>query len=121
MTPRGSASSKLRAYPMIPRTRFLITAAVVCHLLFAHPLVTSQLLSPANSSGASQTPPNIPIALRAEDVTISAVTQEKEGPVIKLHGSIEIHDGTYTLHANDATYNMDTREVTADGNVVLDG
>ncbi len=121
MSPREFASSGLRAFPMIPRTRFLITAALVCHLLFAHPLVTSQLLSAANPSGASQSPPNIPTALRSEDVTISALTQEKQGAVINLHGKVEIHDGTYVLHADDATYNMETRQVTADGHIVLDG
>ena len=35
-------------FPMSSRTRFLITAAFVCHLLLAPPLVTSQLLSPAS-------------------------------------------------------------------------
>jgi LPS-assembly protein len=78
------------------------------------------LLSAA-SSGTPQGPPNIPPALRFEDVTISALTQEKEGPVIKLHGKVEIRDGMYILHADEATYNIETREVTADGHVVLDG
>src|SRR6201998_3188189 len=40
----------LRALPMISRTRFLITAAFVCHLLLAPRLVTSQLRSVPNST-----------------------------------------------------------------------
>ncbi len=121
MTPREFAGSGVRAFPMIPRTRFLITAALVCHLLFAHPLVTSQLLSSANPPSGSQGPPNIPPGLHSEDVTIGAVTQEKEGQVIRLHGKVEIHEGMYIFHADEATYNTETREVTADGHVVLDG
>lgn len=120
MTQHEFARSGTRVFPMIPRTRFLITAALVCHLLFAHPLVTSQLLAAANSSAAPQSSPYIPTALRSEDVTISAVTQEKDGPVIKLHGKVEVHDGTHVLHADEATYNTETRDVTADGDVVLD-
>ena len=106
---------------MIPRTRFLITAALLCHLLFAHSLVTSQLLSTPNASSASQVPPNIPRALRTEDVTISAVTQEKQGPVIHLHGKVEIHDGMYIFRADEATYNTESRAVTGDGHAILDG
>ena len=116
----GLAGRGVLAVPMTSRTRFLITAALVCHLLFAHALVTSQLLS-ASSGAASETSPNIPPALEYENVTIRAVTQENKGAVSKLHGKVEIHYGTYTLHADEATYNSDTSEAVADGHVVLDG
>jgi LPS-assembly protein len=105
---------------MTSRTRFLITAALVCHLLFAHALVTSQLLS-AGSPATPQTLPDVPPALEYENVIISAVTQEQQGAVSKLHGDVEIHYGTYILHADEATYNKDTGEATADGHVLLDG
>lgn len=120
MTRREFTLNKIRALSMIPRTRFLITAAFVCHLLFAHPLVTSQLLS-TNSAADGNNPPNVPAALRSEDVTISAVSQEKDGTLITLHGKVEIHDGAYVFQADKATYNTETREVIADGNVILDG
>jgi len=105
---------------MTSRTRFLITAALLCHLLFAHPLVTSQLRS-AETPSAPQTLPNVPPALIYEDVTLRALTQEQQGAVSRLHGEAEIHCGAYVLHADEATYNKDTGEATADGHVVLDG
>jgi LPS-assembly protein len=105
---------------MTSRTRFLITATFVCHLLFAHDLVTSQLRSSAGSA-ESPTPPSPSSALQSEEVTVRAVTQEKEGAMVKLHGQVEIHYGTYVLRADDATYNTDTGEATATGHVSLDG
>jgi LPS-assembly protein len=105
---------------MTSRTRFLITAALVCHLLLAHSLVTSQLL-PATTPNPAQNLPNTPSALREEDVTISAITQEKIGPIYKLHGQAEIHYGVYILRADEVEYNADTGHATADGHVVLEG
>lgn len=102
---------------MISRIRLIITAFVVCHLLVAAPLVTSQLLfaSPL---------PQIPPAAgqdQSEDVTIRSLEQEKDGVVYKLRGQAEIHYGTYILYADEITYNSETGESTADGHVVLDG
>jgi LPS-assembly protein len=108
-------------FPMTSRTRFLITAAFICHLLLAPSLVTSQLLSSASSSGGDRSLPNTPSAPNEEDVTISAISQEKIGPVYKLHGSAEIHYGLYILRGDEVTYNADTGQATADGHVVLDG
>ena len=105
---------------MTSRTRFLITAAVACHLLLTPPLVTSQLLSPS-ATASSQDRATSPGALKEEDVTISALQQEKMGAIYKLHSKAEIHYGTYILFADEITYNSDTGDSTADGNVVLDG
>jgi LPS-assembly protein len=106
---------------MTSRTRFLITAAFVCHLLLAPSLVTSQLLSQVTPSDSVQDLPNTPSALNEEDVTIRAVTQEKTGAIYKLHGKAEIHYGVYILRADEITYNADTGQSTADGHVVLEG
>jgi LPS-assembly protein len=106
---------------MISRKRFLITAAVLCHLLFAHALVTSQLLPATDSSSQQQAPPNIPPPVSYEEVTIQALSQEKQGPLITLQGRVQIHYDGYILRADKATYNSDTREATADGHVELDG
>jgi len=106
---------------MTSRTRFLITAAFVCHLILAPSLVTSQLLSPASVSGPAQSLPNTPSAPKEEDVTISAITQEKNGPTYKLHGKAEIHYGVYILRGDEITYNADTGQSTVDGHVVLEG
>ena len=104
---------------MTSRTRFLITAAVACHLLLALPLVTSQLLyTPDTSSSESQ--PGTPAGLQ-EDVTITALQQEKTGTIYKLHGKAEIHYGAYVLFADEITYNSETGDSTADGNVILEG
>ncbi len=127
--------------PMTLRNRFLITAAVLCHLLLVPPLVTSQL-PPANAPAAEPraaasaqasaekpaTAPSTPCALAAAaqkekgDVrTICAIQQEEEGSVYKLHGAVEIYYGTYILRADEATYNSDTREATGTGHFALDG
>ena len=108
---------------MTSRTRFLITAAFVCHLLLAPSIVTSQLLSAAKQGDAppSPTPPPAPSAAKEQDVTIQALQQEKDGPVFKLRGQAEIHYGTYVLYADSVDYNSDTGDVVADGHVVLDG
>ena len=102
-------------------TRFLITAAAVCHLLLSPPLVTSQLLSSPAPPSPSQGLPNAPSTPREEDVTITALTQEKEGSIYKLHEKAEVHYGTYILYADEMTYNSATGDSTADGHVVLDG
>jgi LPS-assembly protein len=123
--------------PMTLRNRFLITAAVLCHLLLVPPLVTSQLLpadaapataraaaSPETSANAQATPCSRAAAAQKEagDVhTICAIQQEEEGAVYKLHGAVEIYYGSYVLRADEATYNSDTKEATATGHFALDG
>lgn len=106
---------------MTSRTRFLITAAFVCHLLLASPVVTSQLLSASETSKDKASPPSAPSTVREQDVTIRALQQEKDGAVFKLRGQAEIHYGTYILYADSIDYNSDTGEAIADGHVVLDG
>ena len=101
---------------MPSRTRLLITAVVLCHLLVAPRLVTSQLLpasTPTNvSSPAVQ--PSLPVTIQAE-------RQEKEGPVYKLHGNVKIDYGSYTFSGDDVTYNSNTGEIEAEGHLVLEG
>ena len=120
---------------MTLRNRFLITAAVLCHLLLVPPLVTSQL-PPAETApvtaraGASTekpaTVPATPCAAAAaaqtdNRPTICAITQEREGTVYKLHGAVEIYYENYVLRADEATFNSDTEEATANGHFALDG
>jgi LPS-assembly protein len=109
------------ALPMTARTRFLITAALVCHLLVAPGLVTSQLHSSTGSSGEAQNLPAAPSQLNEEEVTIRALEQEKQGTLYKLRGKAEIHYGTYILYADSVDYNSDTGEAIADGHVLLEG
>lgn len=102
---------------MRSRTRLLITAAVLCHLLLASRLVTSQLRQPESAGKDLLSAPS----LSAQPVTIRALEQERDGPVYKLRGNVEIDYGVYTLHADEITYDSDTGEVTADGHFVLEG
>jgi LPS-assembly protein len=53
--------------------------------------------------------------------TICAIQQEKDGSIYKLHGAVEIHYGNYILKSDEATYNADTGDATADGHFALDG
>jgi LPS-assembly protein len=118
--------------PMILRNRFLITAALLCHLLIIPPLVTSQLLpsendvsTPDNSQKKpekTETPCERAFAEETSNrPTICAITQEREGDLYKLHGAVEIHYETYLLKADEATFNADTNEATASGHFALDG
>jgi len=105
------------ALPMATRNRFLITSAVLCHLILASRLVTSQLL-PANAApqAASKQPnrPRLP-------VKISAIHQEKDGAIYKLSGNVEIDYGTYTFSGDEVTYNSDKGDITAEGHLVFEG
>ena len=104
--------------PIVPRLRLLIMAAAVCHPLAAPPLVTSQLrpLSlPEEAPGPAR-------ANRASmPVTITAIHQEQAGPIFKLRGDVRIDYGTYTLSADEVTYNSDSRVVEGEGHLVLEG
>jgi LPS-assembly protein len=106
---------------MTSRIRFLITAMLVCHLLLASSLVTSQLLFAQSQASSSSTVTNNPSSLQYQDVTWSAISQELDGPIVKLHQKAEIHYSTYVLYGDEITYNRDTGDSTVDGHVVLDG
>jgi LPS-assembly protein len=109
-----------RTVSMTSRIRFLITTAFLCHQLLAPRLVTSQLLSfgpPAQTPSARKTSSTV----NEEQATIIAITQEKVGPVYKLHGKAEIHYGTYILRGDEMTYNSDTGDATVEGHALLDG
>ena len=102
---------------MATRTRFLITAAVLCHLILASRLVTSQLLPANRAPKAASTHSNRPRL----PVKISAIRQEKDGAVYKLSGNVEIEYGTYTFSADEVTYDSDSGDITAKGHLVLEG
>jgi LPS-assembly protein len=115
---------------MTLRNRFLITAAALCHLLLAPPLVTSQLhpaeqtpIAPKKDAAASE---STPCAKQAQSVeqdlpVICSLTQEKDGAVYKLHQAVEVYYRSYVLRADEATYNSDTGETDAQGHFALDG
>src|SRR5690349_20190926 len=102
---------------MISRTRIIITSVILCHWFVGTTLVTSQL-RPAIEE--AQVVPAAPSALD-EEVTIRSIDQEKDGPISILRGQVKIQYGTYTLFADEVTFNKDTGEAVAEGHVVLDG
>jgi LPS-assembly protein len=110
---------------MITRSRIFITTALVCHLLLASAIVTSQTLPPAVATIASSgTAPALPASQAGaarEEVTIRAVQQEKDGSIYHLRGGVEIDYRSYILHADQVTYNSETGDTELEGHVVLDG
>jgi lipopolysaccharide assembly outer membrane protein LptD (OstA) len=102
---------------MTSRIRLLITAAVLCHLLLAPRLVTSQLLP---VSAPRKNPPPAP-GKRSEPVNISAVHQEKDGAVYKLRDQVKIDYGVYTFYADQVTYDSDSGNIQAEGHLLLEG
>jgi LPS-assembly protein len=96
---------------MIIRTRIFITAAIVCHLLLAPRVVTSQTPPPSAPAPSAD----------EEEVTVRAVQQEKHGSLFKLRGEVEIRYRTYILYADEVTYNSATGDTDLEGHVVLDG
>ena len=120
-SPRNTGERAPR-FRMISRSRFIITAAFVCHLLLRPCLVTSQLQSSKTSTNSLQTSlANVAPESREQEVRIQAIEQEKDGSTYKLRGQAEIRYRTYILYADEITYNSDTSDATAQGHVVLDG
>src|SRR6266851_27802 len=115
--PRFLVSAGLIALPMASRTRLLITVAVLCHLLLAPRLVTSQLHP---TSSEHQNLPEAPHG-SSQPVTIQALQQEKDGPVYKLRGNAKIDYETYTFSADEVIYNSDSGEVQGEGHLLLEG
>jgi len=113
------AKSRFRtpALPMTSRIRLLITAAVLCHLLLAPRLVTSQLLPapPSRQNPASALPK------RSLPVKIIAMRQEKDGDIYKLSGNVVIDYGVFTLSADQITYDSDSGAAQAEGHLLLEG
>ena len=94
---------------MISRSQWIITAVFACHVLAVHSLVTSQSLPPC------------PAPVSQEESTICAQQQEKDGSIYKLHGNAKIFYRTWTLSADEVTYDSESGAATAEGHAVLDG
>lgn len=109
---------RMRKLLMQSRTRWIITMTTVCHQLLVPRVVTSQLL-PATES--TQIAPRTSKKGSSIPVTIRAQQQEKDGPIYKLRGNVEINYGAYTVSGDEATYDSDSGDIQAEGKLVLDG
>ncbi|MDP9263553.1 MAG: LPS-assembly protein LptD, partial [Acidobacteriota bacterium] len=91
-------------------------------------------LSPGDASPSSAALPDDPqqassSSLRSfvgppqpgEEVVIKARQQEKAGDVFTLSGEVEITFRSFVLHADRLVYDSKSGEITADGNLTLDG
>ncbi len=108
---------------MTLRTRFLITAVVLCHQLLLPKLVTSQLLAQVAEKQVSEGP-CAQQAAKVQDAnipTICAIQQEKIGDIYKLNGDVEIYYNTYILRADEVTYDDHSGLATASGHFRVDG
>jgi LPS-assembly protein len=107
---------------MITRSRIFITAALLCHLLLADSIVTSQTLPPSDEKARQST--SLPVVANGqseEPVTIRGIHQEKDGSIFHLKGEGEIDYRNYVLHGDEITYNSDTGDSQLEGHVILDG
>ena len=104
-------------------TRFFITAAFLFPLFVAPQFLLSQLRADAAIPAAlpASATDGVRTENESQEVSIKALQQEKQGPVYKLRGQVEIDYGIYVFHADTMEYNSDTGQVTAEGHVVLDG
>src|SRR5260370_738058 len=98
-------------------TRLVNTVALLCHLLLAPPLVTSQLLRAAVHPPALLHLQKIaalssPAEGADEIVTIKAETQKKAGNQYTLSGNVEIDYRNLVLTADEVTYNEATGDTT---------
>lgn len=124
------------------RFRILITAVCLCHLLFAAPVVTSQLRPGAAlefPSVAGLHPPPLQLQLQTPvaactgtithvhspgqplETIIQACEQERTGGIYKANGNVVLTHGNYLLYADHATYDPKTGDTTETGHVILDG
>src|ERR1051326_1739904 len=96
-----------------------------CHLVITAPPHQAQNGEAAKtaSAGAQAKPSqktNLPIS-EENPVIIDARECEKAGTVATLRGSVEIHFEDYDFHADTASYDSANSNVSAKGNVQLDG
>jgi LPS-assembly protein len=104
---------------MILRTRLIITALLLCHLLVATPLVTSQL-QPAKPAPKASAASRFNMQV-GDELVVKADQQEMIGNVFHLKGDVEVTFRNMVVKAADVTYDRDTGDLVATGNVEFSG
>lgn len=82
-------------------------------------IIQQQLQAGEPESGPPR--PGTNVALGRDEVLIRGDEQDKDQDIYHVRGHVEIRFRTYTLHADRATYDSTTGQVTAEGHVVFDG
>ncbi len=83
--------------------------------------IIEQELQNSNDQELGPQPPAVNVPLGRNEVLIRADQQEKNQDIYSGRGHVEIRFGTNTLHADEATYDASTGQLTASGHVVFDG
>ena len=110
--------------------QYQLAVPALCFALcspFASAQITGQQQIPLNRTDAAPAPVrNLPQrpersgAVDANHTSISAVTQDAEGSVYKLHGAAVIETSEMILHADEVDYDRNTGKAEARGNVKFD-
>jgi len=120
------------------RNLLVNTAVLVCQVLLLVPLLTGEPLASSSSESAPQTrrptqqipqaqPPEAKgraaavLKFKGEDVYVVANQFEQKANLYFLHGNAQIDYRNYVLYADEVTFNNDSGDATATGNVVLQG
>jgi len=91
-----------------------------CHMVITAAPSQPQNGREGNAQPAGAQKPRIPIS-EENPVTIDARECEKAGTIYNLRGDISLHFGEYDFHADSATYDSSTADLSAKGNVQIDG
>ena len=83
-------------------------------------VVQQQMQSAAEQDSANPRPA-ANVVLNRDEVLIRADEQEKNQDIYKVRGNVEIRFRNNILHADQATYDSTTGQITATGHVVFDG
>ncbi len=84
-------------------------------------IIQQEMQSGGNDQELGPARPSMNVPLGPEEVLIRGDEQEKNQDIYKARGHVVMRFRTYTLHADQVTYDSTTGEVTANGHVVFDG
>ena len=122
-TPAAEQNTQNPRLPIVPPPQSAPAAEQPgnCHLVITAPPHQAQnSAAKPNSQAAPAKKTNLPIS-EEHPVIIDARECEKAGNVATLRGSVEIRFEEYDFHADTASYDSSTGDLSAKGDVQLDG
>ena len=84
-------------------------------------IIQQEIQSGGNEQELGPARPSMNVPLGRDEVLIRGDEQEKNQDIYKARGHVVMRFRTYTLHADEVTYDSTTGQVTATGHVVFDG